>query len=151
MLAAAFACIIAPATTMLRATPEIDAGLKFFREKIEPVLMQQCYECHSAQAKKLKAGLRLDSRAGLLVGGDSGPALAPGDLKSLLLLALLRRRKAISKCPVRINPKLASAIIADFEHWVAIGAPAHARRRRDRGKSRRPTRGWRAVSGRFNR
>ena len=62
------------ALSPMQATPETEAGLKFFREKIEPVLKRECYECHSEEAKKLKAGLRLDSRAALLAGG---PAVEP--------------------------------------------------------------------------
>ncbi len=120
LLGVALAFFLAPATAALRATPELDAGIKFFREKIEPVLTEHCYECHAASAKKLKAGLRLDTRAGLLAGGESGPALAPGDLKSLLLQAI--RHEEDLAMPTK-QPKLAPAIIADFEHWVKIGAP----------------------------
>ena len=105
---------------LVRATPEIEAGLKFFREKIEPVLKRECYECHSAEAKKLKAGLRLDSRAGFLAGGDSGPALKPGDLKSLVLQAI--RHEEGLEMPSD-KPPLSRQIIADFEQWVTIGAP----------------------------
>ena len=49
------------------------AGVEFFEKKIRPVLVEHCYKCHSAEAKKAKGGLRLDSRANLLKGGDSGP------------------------------------------------------------------------------
>ncbi len=52
--------------------------LEFFEQKIRPLLVERCYECHSAEAKKLKGGLRLDSRDGFLKGGDSGPAIVPG-------------------------------------------------------------------------
>src|SRR5579872_2511862 len=54
------------------------AGAEFFENKVRPVLAQHCYGCHSARAKKLRGGLRVDSRAALLKGGDSGPALVPG-------------------------------------------------------------------------
>ncbi|MBL9200876.1 MAG: hypothetical protein JNL39_10235, partial [Opitutaceae bacterium] len=74
--------------TPLRANPEIEAGHQFFREKIEPVLREHCYECHSAGAKRLRGDLRLDLKAGLLKGGHTGPALAAGDAKSLLLQAI---------------------------------------------------------------
>ena len=49
-------------------------GVRFFREKIEPVLKAQCYSCHSRQAEEVKGGLRLDFKAGVLRGGDCGPA-----------------------------------------------------------------------------
>src|SRR5258707_12292893 len=60
----------------LAATSNGD-GLEFFEKKIRPLLVERCYECHSAQSKKLKGGLRLDSRDGLLKGGDSGPVGIP--------------------------------------------------------------------------
>jgi hypothetical protein len=118
--ATTWSALIGLTLTLLRATPETEAGLKFFREKIEPVLKQECYECHSAGAKKLKAGLRLDSRAALLAGGESGPAVSPGDARSLVLQAL--RHEGGLEMPSD-KPKLAPQIIADFEHWVALGAP----------------------------
>ncbi len=63
--------------------------LAFFESKIRPVLVEQCYECHSGTAKKLKGALRLDSRAAILKGGDSGPVVVPGNPdKSLLLRAV---------------------------------------------------------------
>ena len=109
------------ANVVARATPELDAGNRFFREKIEPVLRAECYECHSAEAKKLRAGLHLDSRSGILSGGNTGPALAAGDAKSLLLQAI-RHEDADLKMPPE-KPKLPAAVIADFERWIQIGAP----------------------------
>ncbi|NBY01909.1 MAG: hypothetical protein EBQ87_08005, partial [Planctomycetes bacterium] len=51
----------------------------FFETKIRPVLVDHCYKCHSADAKIFKGGLKLDNRQGLIKGGDSGPAIVPGD------------------------------------------------------------------------
>ena len=56
-----------------------DAGVAFFESRVRPILVEQCYSCHSAKAKKPKAGLYVDSRTGLLKGGESGPSLVPGD------------------------------------------------------------------------
>ena len=44
-------------------------GVFYFEKNIRPVLVKHCYKCHSAEAKKLKAGLRLDTRAGVRKGG----------------------------------------------------------------------------------
>src|SRR2546423_205371 len=64
------------------------AGVEFFEKKIRPILVERCYECHST-GKKRKGGLLLDSRAGMLKGGDTGPAIVPGDpAKSLLIQAI---------------------------------------------------------------
>ena len=50
---------------------------EFFEKQVRPILATHCYECHSAQADELHAGLRLDSREGLLTGGESGPPCYP--------------------------------------------------------------------------
>ncbi len=64
---------VAAAAEASRAPTEFSReGLEFFEQKIRPLLVERCYECHSAEAKKLKSGLRLDSREGFLKGGDSG-------------------------------------------------------------------------------
>ncbi|NBX88756.1 MAG: hypothetical protein EBQ86_01485, partial [Betaproteobacteria bacterium] len=57
---------------LLLSAAEDPAGVAFFEQKIRPVLAENCYECHSAKAKKLKGGLYLDSKAGWEKGGDSG-------------------------------------------------------------------------------
>lgn len=92
----------------------------FFREKIEPVLTEQCYECHSASARKLKAGLHLDTRGGILTGGDSGPALRPSDPDRSLLLRSLTSDRLELMPP---KHKLPDAVIADFRKWIEMGAP----------------------------
>jgi hypothetical protein len=95
------------------------AGLQHFEQKIRPVLAQHCYKCHSADAKKLRGGFRLDTRAGLLKGGDSGPALVPNKpTESLILKAI--RHDGLEMPP---DEKLPDAVIADFERWIQLGAP----------------------------
>ena len=76
------------------ATPAgaADPGsVEFFEAKIRPALAEHCYPCHSADAKPPKAGLRLDTRAGLRSGGDSGPAIVPGKPGESLLVKAVRR------------------------------------------------------------
>ncbi len=97
------------------------AGVEFFEKKIRPVLVEHCYRCHSAQSKSVKGGLRLDSRAGLLAGGESGPAVVPGKPQASLLLRALRYSDESLRMPPR--GKLSDAIIADFQAWIARGAP----------------------------
>src|SRR2546426_7855003 len=65
------------------------AGVDFFENKIRPVLADKCYKCHSAQAEKIKGNLLLDTREAMRRGGDSGPAVVPGDLKASLLIEAL--------------------------------------------------------------
>ena len=87
LITAAGACLIAwPAVA-----DEEDAGkLAFFENRIRPVLVEHCYSCHSANAEVVKGGLLLDTRQGLLVGGDSGAALVPGKAEESLLLDAMR-------------------------------------------------------------
>jgi cytochrome c553 len=96
-----------------------EAGLRFFESKIRPVLVKHCYGCHSAEAKKSRGGLVVDTRDGLLKGGDAGPAIVPGKpLESLLVKVL--HHDGLAMPP---KDKLSPDIIADFETWVKMGAP----------------------------
>ena len=98
-----------------------EAGIRFFEEKIRPVLVEHCYSCHSADAKKFKGGLRLDSKATLLKGGETGPALIPGKPNESLLIKAIRYTHEELKMPPK--EKLPAPVIADLERWVAMGAP----------------------------
>jgi hypothetical protein len=95
-------------------------GLAFFESKIRPVLIDRCYSCHSAEAKKLKGGLYVDSREGLLKGGETGPSIVPGDPNKSLLIHALRYKDELRMPP---KGKLAPEVVADFEAWVKRGAP----------------------------
>ena len=94
--------------------------LDFFEKKIRPVLNEHCYKCHSVSSKKLKASLYLDSRTGILKGGDTGPALVPGDPEKSLLIEVIRYEDTDMEMPPK--SKLPDAVIADFETWVKNGA-----------------------------
>ena len=97
-------------------------GVKFFESKIRPVLVRKCYACHSrdaAKAKKLKGKLLLDSKAGVLAGGESGPALVPGKPERSLLIEAIRH-ESFEMPP---NERLSKQIIGDFVKWIQIGAP----------------------------
>jgi len=106
------------------ATTSSPEEVAFFEQKIRPVLLSACYECHSAEAKakgKLKGGLFLDTRAALLTGGDEGPALVPGKPDDSLLIKALRWAREDLHMPPK--KKLPPEVIADFEKWIAMGAP----------------------------
>ena len=63
---------------------------EFFERKVRPLLVQHCYECHSGQSEKLHANLYLDNGADILSGGDSGPAVVPGNVDESLLISAVR-------------------------------------------------------------
>ena len=96
-------------------TPE---QLAFFESKIRPILVAHCYQCHSADSKIVQGGLRLDSRAGLRAGGDSGPAISVDSADSSLLLQALRY-DGLQMPPAG---RLSDSVIQDFQTWVSMGA-----------------------------
>ena len=71
-----------------------DAQAETFTEKIEPLLRNRCYECHSHEAGKMKGGLTLDSRSGWEEGGEGGPAIVPGQPEESILVEAVRRHRA---------------------------------------------------------
>jgi hypothetical protein len=95
--------------------------LSFFEKRIRPVLAANCYQCHSASAPKIKGKLLLDTREGIRKGGESGPAVVPGNLKDSLLIQAIRYHDDTLKMPPK--EKLPDSVIADFEEWVKMGAP----------------------------
>ncbi|MEC9092333.1 MAG: DUF1553 domain-containing protein [Planctomycetota bacterium] len=96
--------------------------LAFFETKIRPVLVQSCYSCHSQQAAaqgELKGGLFLDTRQGLLRGGDTGPAVVLNKPAESLLISALEYDN--SEMPPK--GQLPGAVIEDFRKWIAMGLP----------------------------
>ena len=99
-----------------------DERTDFFEQKIRPVLAAKCYSCHSAAAAKkrsLKGGLQLDTRAGIRAGGESGPAVVPGEVAKSLIIDSIRR-ESFEMPP---DEKLSDDVIADFVRWIEMGAP----------------------------
>ncbi len=95
---------------------------EFFEKKIRPLLIDHCYKCHSAQSDGVKGGLLLDTREGLLKGGDTGAAIVPGDPEKSLLIKAVRYTDKDLRMPPS-DKKLADAQIADLVAWVKLGAP----------------------------
>lgn len=93
--------------------------IEFFEKRVRPVLVEHCYECHSGDARRLEASLRLDSRAAVLAGGDSGPSVIPGDADSSLLIQSIRYE--LYEMPPR--GRLPDETIQDLVKWVEMGAP----------------------------
>jgi hypothetical protein len=101
-------------------------GVEYFEQRIRPVLAERCYSCHSARAKKLKGGLRLDTLEGLERGGAAGRAIVPGDPdRSPLIRALRYGTDEELKMPP--SGRLPASVVSDFETWVKRGAPMPSR------------------------
>jgi cytochrome c553 len=101
----------------LTSAQEEDAR-QFFETRIRPVLASNCFACHTTSKQ---GGLRLDSRASLLQGGNSGSAIVPGKPEDSLLIRAVRRQDPRLKMP--IGGRLNDQQIADLVAWVKIGAP----------------------------
>jgi hypothetical protein len=104
-------------STPLRADDAADR--EFFEQRIRPVLVRHCYECHATVSVAVKGGLLLDSRDNLLRGGESGPVIVPGKPDDSPLIQALRY-ESLEMPP---KGKLPASVIDDFEEWVMRGAP----------------------------
>ena len=94
---------------------------EFFESRIRPVLAAKCYACHNSKMKEPKGYLTLDSREGIMKGGTLGPALVPGKPAESKLIHALNYADPHLQMPP--SGKLADDVIADFEAWIAGGAP----------------------------
>lgn len=109
-------------SSILLCLPLIVSGNEdglFFESRIRPALIEHCYACHS-EAEKIKGGLLLDRRAGWAEGGDSGPAIIPGDVEGSLLIEAIRYHNPDTEMPPK--GKIPDATIAHFETWIRNGA-----------------------------
>ena len=92
-------------------------GIQFFEKNIRPVLNTQCYSCHSSTSKDVKGGLSLDTRQGILNGGDSGPSVVPGKIDESLLIDYIESGDMPPDNP------LSQDVINNFKQWVKMGMP----------------------------
>lgn len=97
-----------------------ESALEFFEKQVRPILTSRCTECHGNGKGDPKGGLDLTSRAAVLRGGDTGPAIVPGKPKDSLLVSAIEYGDLYQMPP---NTKLPAAEIATLSKWVEMGAP----------------------------
>src|SRR5262249_23605184 len=102
-------------TADFKFSPEQEA---FFEQKVRPLLVAQCLECHGE--KKQEGGLRLDSRPAILKGNESGPAIVAGRPEESRLIEVIGYDDVIKMPPKK---KLADADVALLTEWIKVGAP----------------------------
>lgn len=102
------------------STPISPADLQFFEQKVRPLLVEKCLECHAGGPKGAKGGLRLDSRGALLAGGDTGPAVTPGKPEESLLIEAISYGNESLQMPPR--GKLSAHEIELLTEWIRRGA-----------------------------
>ncbi|MDG2400134.1 MAG: DUF1549 domain-containing protein [Akkermansiaceae bacterium] len=95
-------------------------GFAFFEKKIRPVLSEHCYECHSVNAKKVGGKLLLDSRTGILKGGESGPLFDRDNPEESLIVQALRWVDELEMPP---EDPLPETVAHDFVKWIKLGTP----------------------------
>jgi mono/diheme cytochrome c family protein/exonuclease VII small subunit len=108
----------APPSSGTAPAAEREVAEEFFERKIRPLLAQHCFSCHGRGQKK--GGLSLDSREGLLAGGESGTAVVLGKPDESLLIEAVRHTGGVEMPP---SGKLAEAEIAALRQWLELGAP----------------------------
>lgn len=94
-------------------------GIAFFKEAVQPIFEDHCYECHGFNSRK--GNLSVASRQGLLAGGDSGPAMKPGKPQASLLMTAIGYSSEKLQMPP--SGKLADEKIAALRKWIEMGAP----------------------------
>ena len=114
-----FACVCLMSSLLHAEDRLSEQQAAFFEKRVRPVLVEHCYKCHSASAKHLKGGLRLDLRETLRRGGDSGLAIVPGRVDQSLLIEAVRY-ESLEMPP---EGKLPQRVIVDLVKWVEMGAP----------------------------
>lgn len=92
--------------------------LEFFERKIRPILVDVCQKCHGASRQE--SGLRLDSRAAALKGGEQGPALEIDRPEQSRLWAAVQYEGDLKMPP---RGKLPQEQLAAFAEWIERGAP----------------------------
>jgi mono/diheme cytochrome c family protein len=92
----------------------------FFENKIRPIFVEHCLECHSAEKGKTKGSLSMDTREEILKGGETGPSFKLGDVKGSTIIKAITWEDDLQMPPKK---KLTDAQIADMKQWIGMGAP----------------------------
>src|SRR5262245_32512168 len=111
------ATLALPAQAEKKPGPE---AVEFFEKHVRPVLAEKCAACHGQKVQR--GGLRLDGRAELLKGSDSGPALVAGETEKSLLIKAVRHQGEL-KMPPKEKDRLDDQAVGALVAWVKMGAP----------------------------
>jgi hypothetical protein len=116
---------VSPARAVSDDVNPVRANAEFFEKNVRPILANNCYTCHSASTNA-RGDLRVDDRQGLIRGGNTGPAVVPGDPANSLLLKAVSYTDDNLKMPPK--KRLTAAQVADLSRWIKEGAAWPAER-----------------------
>lgn len=111
--------VVAVLCCLSSSIAKCEDGIDFFEDKIEPILIDHCYRCHSEETDDPAGGFLIDSKQGIRRGGETGPAVVPEDVDESLLISAIEYRD-LEMPP---DEKLDDDVIADFKQWILMGAP----------------------------
>ena len=112
------AALVLLSVSLVSAADTGNASSEFFETRVRPVLANRCYLCHSSTPM---GGLAVNSRAALLKGGNTGPAIVPGNPDESLLVQAVRHTGGKLQMPLQ-QAKLSDKEINDLASWVKSGA-----------------------------
>ncbi len=120
LLVVALVVVTFLATSMVVADEAAEPAdsVEFFENRIRPVLVKHCYECHSSDSDEIGGSLVLDSSDTMMAGGDSGPAIEPGNAEASILISAIRYQSG----EMPPSGQLPGDVIGDFEKWINAGA-----------------------------
>jgi len=116
-----FRCTIVTLLLVGAVQADDTAGIHYFETHIRPIFVNHCYECHAVSAESVKTGLFLDSRDGVLAGGELGPAIVAGDSSQSLLMKAIAYGDHDLQMPPKY--KLDETDIRHMREWIDMGAP----------------------------
>ena len=117
--AAVYVLVGAAGLLVMAGSQIVGADPVNFDKQILPIFKEQCFDCHGP--KKQESGLRLDRRQDALAGGDTGPAIVPGDVSSGLLLKYVQSEDAEQVMPPK-GDRLTRQQIELLRRWIEDGA-----------------------------
>ena len=112
--------LLAICAAAVAAEPASPAASGDLAVQAHALLSERCASCHGPE--KQKGGLRLDSREGLLSGGDSGPALVLSNAAASLLFSNVTGLNPDSIMPPK-GERLVARELALIRDWINGGAP----------------------------
>lgn len=108
---------ICEASPFVRDDKPTAEQIEFVRNKVIPILESRCYECHGSQ-ETVEAELQVNSRKALLKGGETGPAIEPGEPDRSLIIQAVRYESF--QMPPR--SKMPDEEIEILVKWIKDGA-----------------------------